>query len=603
MPQHHADFLSFSLEWRVKYLNYKGGKKLIKQITRAINRANGTPGSHLPPSGNYSLSTGRSPLQEPSARNIAHSDPQSIPAQTERASLTANSPRYQYGSFVLTPPNGSSLRLGPTATDNDSFALPDPALRPTPAPSTRPYIAPRNTSTPSPLSQSAYPAATSAPPPRRGTLSRLFSNANHPTLSQSDGINLPSWDQAKKRNDDFIIFLHSELAKVEGFYKLKENQAGERLDLLREQLHEMRNRRSDEMLEQKKRQLDATKRRDIKGGKNTSSDEDSEGKAQKAAAGFIDPVRTAMFRPGSNSRALQEMPFTPALTGQQDEEQRRDYVRRPVENDVPYRTAKRKLKLALQEFYRGLELLKAYALLNRTAFRKLNKKYDKAVYARTPYKFMNDHVNKSWFVNSDALDQHVRTVEDLYARYFEKGNHKIAVGKLRVKKGTTDESGSAFRCGILLGTGVVFAIQALISATSILLHSEDKKLRADTSYLLQLYGGYFLMLYLFLLFCLNCRQWNKNKVNYPFIFEFDPRNHLDWRQLSEFPCFFMLLFGIIFWFNFSNYGSEEFFLWYPVVLVALSVFIFLLPAPILAHKARSWFVYSHVCHIHPLQKT
>jgi hypothetical protein len=41
------------------------------------------------------------------------------------------------------------------------------------------------------------------------------------------------------------------------------------------------------------------------------------------------------------------------------------------------------------------------------------------------------------------------------------------------------------------------------------------------------------MLFLMLLFCVDCKLWNQNKVNYVFIFEFDNRHHLDWRQLAE----------------------------------------------------------------------
>ena len=49
----------------------------------------------------------------------------------------------------------------------------------------------------------------------------------------------------------------------------------------------------------------------------------------------------------------------------------------------------------------------------------------------------------------------------------------------------------------------------------------------------QLYGGYFLGLLLFLLFCLDCGIWTRAKINYVFIFEFDTRHNLDWRQLAE----------------------------------------------------------------------
>ena len=41
------------------------------------------------------------------------------------------------------------------------------------------------------------------------------------------------------------------------------------------------------------------------------------------------------------------------------------------------------------------------------------------------------------------------------------------------------------------------------------------------------------MLMLMLMFTLDCRLWNKAKVNYAFIFEFDNRSVLDWHQLAE----------------------------------------------------------------------
>lgn len=42
-----------------------------------------------------------------------------------------------------------------------------------------------------------------------------------------------------------------------------------------------------------------------------------------------------------------------------------------------------------------------------------------------------------------------------------------------------------------------------------------------------------MMLLLSLLFCFDARIWQKAKVNYSFVFEFDTRHHIDWRQLSE----------------------------------------------------------------------
>jgi hypothetical protein len=107
------------------------------------------------------------------------------------------------------------------------------------------------------------------------------------------------------------------------------------------------------------------------------------------------------------------------------------------------------------------------------------------------------------------------------------------------------------------------------------------------------------MLFLFSLFVINCYIWTENKINYPFIFEFDHRHQLDWRQLAEFPSFFLLLLGVFIWLNFSRYGSEDMYLYYPVVLIGLSVCIILLPARVFAPTSRRWFAYGHVSCLGP----
>lgn len=392
-------------------------------------------------------------------------------------------------------------------------------------------------------------------------------------------------DAVRQREKEFFEFLDSELDKVETFYKQKEDQAGQRLTVLREQLHEMRNRRTDELAE-------ISRHKEAQNGKSHA--ENGEQHTHENSHGWIDPIRSKIFKPGPNSKALSKMSKTPVLAASADPDPgRQDYIRRPQDHDVPYRTAKRKLKLALQEFYRGLELLKSYTLLNRTAFRKLNKKYDKAANARPPYRYMNEKVNKSWFVNSDVLDSHIKAVEDLYARYFERGNHKIAVGKLRrLTRKPTDKSGSAFLTGLFVGIGCVFLLQGLVYGAE-LLFDEDELVRQQTTYLMQIYGGYFLMLYLFSLFCIDCYLWTINKVNYPFIFEFNTRHNLDWRQLSQFPSFCLMLLGLFMWLNFTRYGSPDMYLYYPVILIFVTLFMILLPAPVLCPQSRWWFAYSH----------
>ncbi|TRX95457.1 hypothetical protein FHL15_003788 [Xylaria flabelliformis] len=626
-------------EWRVKYLNYKAGKKYVKGVARAIQRANGTPKvapgrkhEHLPPhetpaffrspfsrqqgsgtSGGVVDGHGPGDLASRPAPpgQMRRSEPADARAMNESRSLqSASGKSPNYGSFVRTPPTRSGLAQ---VDSRQTFELPAPALDDKPGiisgdsssetnGGTQTHSAPRRSMSSDPAIMRSHAAAfphahpSPMPSPAPGRLRRLFSLGQQLQKVESTKAAYPlqAIDTVRQREREFFDFLDGELDKVEAFYRQKEVQAELRLHALRDQLHEMRNRRAQEVAERRRR-------REHAGGVDGADDSAGDSPGFDGHLKWIDPIRSKLFRPGANSKALARMPQTPVFVGGGGSssrgavsgDARRDYIRRPQEHDVPYRTAKRKLKLALQEFYRGLELLKAYALLNRTAFRKLNKKYDKAVNARPPYRYMNEKVNKAWFVNSEAIDGHIRAVEDLYARYFERGNRKIAAGKLRrVNRRPTDESSIAFWNGLAIGIGAVFAIQGLVYGAE-LLFDPDPAIQAQASYLLQIYGGYFLILLLFSLFCLDCYLWTANKINYPFIFEFDPRHHLDWRQLASFPSFFLLLFGVFVWLNFTRYGHDELWLYYPVILIFVSLLIIFLPARVLFYRSRQWLAYSH----------
>ncbi|KAF7558672.1 hypothetical protein G7046_g5475 [Stylonectria norvegica] len=613
-------------EWRIKYLNYKAGKKHVKAVSRAIGRANTTPGSAGPrrtPSffspqpqpphptpesykafghdayahkddGNGSSTAPGTASSSSTAKPIPSSSGQ------ERQSLKHSGDNLHYGSFVATPP---ALSREPSRIGHRDFELPGPALNMqsnTSANNSRAgdgmrralsQFTPRRSAS---LTETAKPSENRTPPlqgilkrPTASTivdspsqLRRLFTHTSTIKADRRTEIGMQDFDLVRERERELFDFLDAELEKVEGFYKMKEEQAGQRLDVLRVQLHEMRNRRIQEIAEDHYREETAS---------FDGTHENGNGKKN----GWVEPIKAKIFKPGPNSKALQKMTRTPVIDPMAHGDATRDYIRRPEDHEVSYRTAKRKLKLALQEFYRGMELLKSYALLNRTAFRKLNKKYDKAVNARPPYRYLNEKVNKAWFVNSDVLEGHIRVVEDLYARYFERGNRKLAAGKLRsLTKKPHDQSGSTFQNGLLIGTGAVFAIQGTIYGAQ-LLFDDDVEVRTQTSYLLQIYGGYFLMLYLFALFCIDCSIWNRNKVNYPFIFEFDQRHHLDWRELARFPSFFFLVLGIFMWVNFSRYGSSAMFIYYPVLLMFITVLLVFFPGPILWHRSRKWLAYSH----------
>jgi len=379
----------------------------------------------------------------------------------------------------------------------------------------------------------------------RPLLKRIFSPKPNSIMStQSDDVPLEAMKMIDVMQAQFFEFLDKELDKVNSFYDSKEKEATDRLNTLRDQLHVMRDQRLEEIVE-------AQRRKDYRNSRGHSNLEGVEEFNRSSADIVANPAHIldlphgmdVVYHPMQAARELRwtrqpRHQNTLATPPSSATDHQRDYTRRPEHPEVPYLTAKRKLKAALQEYYRGLELLKAYALLNRTAFRKINKKYDKAVHARPTMRYMHERVDEAHFVKSSVLDGHITTVEDLYARYFEKGNHKIAVNKLRKKNAKMGSyTGSVFRNGLLAAAGLVFGIEGIVYGGE-LLFTDDPVLVTNTSYLLQvrrrwfmlvprvkidqrqIYAGYLLLLYLVLFFCIDCLIFNKAKVNYSFIFEF-----------------------------------------------------------------------------------
>lgn len=453
------------------------------------------------------------------------------PAASARDSSTAwdSGAVTNYGSIISSPTNNPPFRP-------PSLELPDPALPPDEESfarhnrawrhnHTNPYVTPpfRETSnthahpyevgpthTPLGVTSSLLPRhrrlfqprrtasnpAGLAEPDRPRLIRRIFSatGLESPLIGSPD-VPLAGYKEFDTRQAEFAKFLDSELQKIESFYKMKEHEASERLLVLRQQLHEMRDRRIEEIRaiqRSKERQEQEQDRLRAEGRDNANNGPSGVGNHLGASLDWRHPIDSALgvgHHVGKNTKALMNMgpvEHGPKATNIQAQMNRQDFERRPTyADDVSYRAAKRKLRLALQEFYRGLELLKSYALVNRTAFRKINKKYDKVVKARPTGRFMAEKVNKAWFVQSEVLEGQIVAVEDLYARYFERGNHKVAIGKLRSKSNRAkDHSGSVFRNGLLIAAGAVFGVQGLVYGTEHLA-DPDPVVRINTSFLLQ----------------------------------------------------------------------------------------------------------------------
>lgn len=272
---------------------------------------------------------------------------------------------------------------------------------------------------------------------------------------------------------------------------------------------------------------------------------------------------------------------------------RRDYARlRPPgpadgsTHKVAYYIARRQLKRAVYEFYRSLELLKSYRLTNRTAFRKLIKKYDKSLNDTLLPGYMKK-VDSQYFTTSDVLDNLVTKVEEMFTQYFENGNRKIALTKLREIEQQRTYYVPGFMDGWLLGLAlpifgftVYYALDLTISGTL-----------PEGKWLMQIWAGFFLLCLMAMLFGINCLVWDKFRVNYRLIFEFNPRDNLNYRQYLVIPIFLFFIGSVLSWFSFKNFWPVDFNgRDWPWIFVAVATLIMFCPFNILYLSARKWLL-------------
>ena len=318
----------------------------------------------------------------------------------------------------------------------------------------------------------------------------LFANSMSRSYTGGD-VESELHRQCARQQSDFFTFLDRELEKVEKFYLEKEREAANRLRILHKQLQMLGNLYYDELrqsTENKKKRIGRSITQPIFVCKNqhSSSRNNNNHITQtmhntESGNSKIHVLNRSHSKcvPSSNLGASPTNANLAILYSQSD------YNRSVQAPDVSFKTAKRKLKHAFVEYYHSLELLKSYALLNGTSFRKITKKYNKTVEAESCDWYMKEKVNSAYFITSQKTELLIRQVENYYARYFEKGNHKIAVGKLKSKSAYRGEyGGSIFRNGCALATGLVLGIEGFVEGVQYL-QSPEAKVSDQSRHLLQ----------------------------------------------------------------------------------------------------------------------
>ncbi|EGW35045.1 uncharacterized protein SPAPADRAFT_64237 [Spathaspora passalidarum NRRL Y-27907] len=436
-------------------------------------------------------------------------------------------------------------------------------------------------------------------------------------------------------SEKFNSWLESELVKVNTFFSEKEQDVYERFLLLQDQLYQLRDHKLSIIKERTQQQRGPSpkisnkfpfqnrlslqelnrlelpslpsgtflkklgRRRNESTGDDISLHTDDSVDVNYAE----NRIRNGLTDLGADDQSLgsdvevdiPDRPRPPETAEQARQSQRRDYVVKKQHFGVPYLFARRQLKDAILEHYRSLALLRSYKTLNRTAFRKITKKYDKLLKKDTMKAFMNRIDNHAYFLTSDLVDKLINQVEESYIAFFdpETKDRKHSLEKLKSIAYALNASemkppnfySEFFTSGFALG----FGIPLLGTAIYVAIHNIITGLLPEGKYLLQIWAGFFLLMLMFILFGVNLAVFDKYKINYKFIFEFNMSTVMNYKQFWLLPSLGFALLCILTWFSVHDFWPSAFAgRDWPWLYLGIIVLVFIWPGNQFYSSSRRW---------------
>ncbi|KAJ7954680.1 Phosphate transporter PHO1 [Quillaja saponaria] len=189
--------------------------------------------------------------------------------------------------------------------------------------------------------------------------------------------------------------------------------------------------------------------------------------------------------------------------------------------------AEKMIRGAFVELYRGLGLLKTYSSLNMVAFTKILKKFDKVSCQQASANYLKV-VKRSHFISSDKVVRLMDEVESIFTKHFAHNDRKKAMKFLRPHQ-QKDSHMVTFFVGLFTGCFVsLFSVYAILAHLSGIFSPSTEPAYMETVY--PVFSMFALLsLHLFMHGC-NLFMWKSTRINYNFIFEFQPSTALKYRD-------------------------------------------------------------------------
>lgn len=397
----------------------------------------------------------------------------------------------------------------------------------------------------------------------------------------------------------FFTMLDAELDKVETFYVTREKEALEKGQMLENQLQELVEHRKIFLNAHAKVPWAAAlssalkptlHKRHLRISRTNSLATPVPGTPQRSSIFPHSPPAMESRVPSSSatthfeeSEKQSHTPVPPPLHEEHEPSHHQGYAADPDN----YLYAKRKLKKAVIEHYRGLELLHNYRVLNLTGFRKALKKFEKVTRISVQNQYMKEKIEPSAFSSDQSLRDMIKRMEDMYASTFVKGNKKKAMKRLRGGHLMKSHHFATFRSGLLLGV----AIPAIVAGCVEAFKPETQRAIDGWGALMLVYATLFVPTLFVSLVGLNLVVWARSRINYVFIFELETMTALDYREYFEVPNMLLAGLAYCFWLSFSRTGDSMVSptTWPLIWLGAMAVLVFN-PFPIVFHNTRFWLI-------------
>jgi xenotropic and polytropic retrovirus receptor 1 len=276
-----------------------------------------------------------------------------------------------------------------------------------------------------------------------------------------------------------------------------------------------------------------------------------------------------------------------------------EIVKAGVGNDVK---ELKYLRFLFREFHKYCCFLENFQKLNKIAYAKITKKYDKVfdsdIKETLSYIFTDDFIfldnrprrsvqrcEYDLTVLFDFCKQHCPHV--LSKHDLVRPSRTLAMRYIRGKDLPQDEF-TFMRVGCYIGCSLPLIIASVVSIA--------RKGRLENvlwRQVLYMYGGLFIIVLSFFGFATDLFIWRKLRINYIFILELNSRKTLTYRQFTEFAAWSLFLWSLSFYFAvFQLLDRWLSFEYLPLILIAVYLVILFLPLPVFYHTSRKWFIKS-----------